>query len=837
MASTNTATADDDFDLPPPVTDKDDPYRTRAYVPTPAASLGVVPQSNAGLLSIWPPPGNTPGPMTGPNTQTSIRPDGTVVPQRPYADPRTDLVDNTTLALGAGPPANLNARTLAVPPQSSPGEVPAVGGNQGGKLPWATASPAIQAHESGGRNIRNATGPGGAPELSASGPWQIIDSTWKDGGKLAGVDVSQWAHAEDAPRDVQEKVAHALYDAYGMAPWKTSTNPDGSRAAPGAGPSGGIDFERRRQEYLRNNPAGFDPSSVNTELERLNQQRMAAEQPLIDARMRRQQKEEAEADDEYSELKRQRDLNNPALQPWTQKPPQADPISGLASLGSVFAALASAFSHTPGIAAMNGMAAAITARDEGNQKQYDEAFRAYQYNAQLALDRNAQQQHAYDAAWARVKENPELGIAELKSVAQIYDDQQTLLLAESGNLEKADEINRSRQEAANKWAIETSKLDEINKFGPAAGSEDAKEVEARTRELLALNPDMGVAAARAQANDELKKKNAELARNKTIAGSQLENTKADLRRQYPQATEGELDRRANTLLAELKKLGSSNPQTMTFLAAKQKHIDEGDSDGEATMKAYADIKAFGAGKPPDQDTLDFAAQVYLETGHMPPLGIGGSAIRTQILARAAQLAKDKGYDPADVIAIQSGVKADQATLTVLTKSRGSVGNFEGTAERELKLAESYMDKGAGPSGIPIVNRWIQAGRQDIQGDPDVTQFNTAMTSFKNEYAKIMSSPGGNNQQTTDAARREADDIINRSQTKAQLRANIVAMQAGMKNRINSIDAEINETQGRLRHPGNIIKPDATIGAVGPASAPPGVIRYDKQGNRIVDPPT
>lgn len=55
---------------------------------------------------------------------------------------------------------------------------------------------------------------------TASGAYQIVNSTWKEGAALAGVDVSQYPTARSAPPAVQDQVASALYDKYGTKPWQ-----------------------------------------------------------------------------------------------------------------------------------------------------------------------------------------------------------------------------------------------------------------------------------------------------------------------------------------------------------------------------------------------------------------------------------------------------------------------------------------------------------------------------------------------------------------------------------------------------------------------------------------
>lgn len=80
----------------------------------------------------------------------------------------------------------------------------------------------VMQRESGGQNIPNRQGPGGTPASSASGLYQIIDSTWAEGKALAGIDPNQYPTAMSAPPEVQHQVASALYDKYGETPWAES---------------------------------------------------------------------------------------------------------------------------------------------------------------------------------------------------------------------------------------------------------------------------------------------------------------------------------------------------------------------------------------------------------------------------------------------------------------------------------------------------------------------------------------------------------------------------------------------------------------------------------------
>jgi|SRR5579863_56490 len=237
-------------------------------------------------------------------------------------------------------------------------------------------------------------------------------------------------------------------------------------------------------------------------------------------------------------------------------------------------------------------------------------------------------------------------------------------------------------------------------------------------------------------------------------------------------------------------------------------------------------------EPLSGEALDIAATNYLVTGQVPALGWGPQE-RVRVLNRAGQIAGEYNLSPAQVIGLHAAGRADFAAAVQLGKLRANVSNFEQTANKEadltLELAEggigskavqdrlkSMQDdpnaplelkslvgtkpvEGTAQSGIPVLNRWIQAGRTNVTGDPDVVAFNAAITSLKNEYARIMSSPGATGGQTSDTARREAEGLINKAQTPEQLKSAIASMKISMQNRIDSIDNEFNSTRKRIEN--------------------------------------
>jgi len=130
---------------------------------------------------------------------------------------------------------------------TAPGSAAAPGGGGGNDpvsgMPVEKALPLLEQRESGGRNIlTQLKNPDGTPASTASGYYQMLDSTFQEGMKLAGIP-GTWTRAMDAPREVQTAVANAIYQKYGVAPWAASNPNRGTQTVskpPPAAPGGGV---------------------------------------------------------------------------------------------------------------------------------------------------------------------------------------------------------------------------------------------------------------------------------------------------------------------------------------------------------------------------------------------------------------------------------------------------------------------------------------------------------------------------------------------------------------------------------------------------------------------
>jgi hypothetical protein len=225
------------------------------------------------------------------------------------------------------------------------------------------------------------------------------------------------------------------------------------------------------------------------------------------------------------------------------------------------------------------------------------------------------------------------------------------------------------------------------------------------------------------------------------------------------------------------------------------------------------------------DALVNAATRYNIDGTLPPLGMGkaGAKTRGAILDMAAELSK--GIDPADQRLRQISTKANASALTDLSKREAQVGAFERNFVRNADIVEKMSTK-MDQSGSPIIQKWINAGKKKVGGDPDIAALDVAIKAVVNEYGKIVSGSMGNTAVAQSEIKR-MEDLLNNANTTEQVIAILNTMRQETDNRM----VGFKEEKARLR--GDISGKPAAAGAAAPAAPaaptkPPG----DKKPMRI-----
>ena len=191
-----------------------------------------------------------------------------------------------------------------------------------------------------------------------------------------------------------------------------------------------------------------------------------------------------------------------------------------------------------------------------------------------------------------------------------------------------------------------------------------------------------------------------------------------------------------------------------------------------------------------------AAARYNVDGTLPPLGMGkqGLSVRNAILNTAADM--QKGKDPTDQRIDQIAGKAAGQARAQLEKTVNNIQLAEKTALGSADMLEK-SSSAYSRSASPLVNRSLNEFRSNVEGDPKFAAYAANLNTFKNEYTKVMTGAG----QATDAARAEADHLVNTSMSHEQLMAGMDQLKQEMQNvRENAIKAARQDSGESTRKP-------------------------------------
>lgn len=193
-----------------------------------------------------------------------------------------------------------------------------------------------------------------------------------------------------------------------------------------------------------------------------------------------------------------------------------------------------------------------------------------------------------------------------------------------------------------------------------------------------------------------------------------------------------------------------------------------------------------------------AAVRYNATGTLPPLGMGKQAasLRAQILDTSAKLATGK-FTPEQLVANMASYKANAGSLNQQTKVFNAIETSANAAKNSARLAmQAASAGGAGPTSVPAFNRYIQAGRRAIGGDKQVMALENHLSTFAEEYAKVMTASTGS-AAATDSARQEAHKRLSSANNLDQLKFLMGEMQKEMGGRHYAARTQIDGTRGQL----------------------------------------
>lgn len=194
---------------------------------------------------------------------------------------------------------------------------------------------------------------------------------------------------------------------------------------------------------------------------------------------------------------------------------------------------------------------------------------------------------------------------------------------------------------------------------------------------------------------------------------------------------------------------------------------------------------FGADVTLTKAGIDLASKVYLQTGKMPPLGMGSAGNRAAVISRAAELSKNPegAVDTTKMIVNAMVNKANSMSYAQLQKQADNIEAFEKTARKNADLALHLADR-VTRTGVPFVNKWWNATQRELANNPDLAAFDLGVRTFINEYARITTSVTGGGI-LSDTARKEVEDLLQAAQTPEAFKRTIETAFIEMENRIKS----------------------------------------------------
>lgn len=240
------------------------------------------------------------------------------------------------------------------------------------------------------------------------------------------------------------------------------------------------------------------------------------------------------------------------------------------------------------------------------------------------------------------------------------------------------------------------------------------------------------------------------------------------------------------------------PAEVHFDPETGKHYDASGADVSARVTPTPPASmTINPAAIPSAGALDMAAQRYLATGELPPMGMGsaGAAARVAIMNRAATM------DPtASLAANKATYKADAANLTKLQTTEGTLSAFEKTAGKNLQqfltLADQIPD-----TGVPWLNTPVRLLTQQMVGGTNMAAITAARDVALREIARVTNDPKLSGA-LTDSARAEVAGLLPANATLPQIKAVAKVLMQDMANVHQGLNAQIATVKSGLSgHPG------------------------------------
>lgn len=206
-------------------------------------------------------------------------------------------------------------------------------------------------------------------------------------------------------------------------------------------------------------------------------------------------------------------------------------------------------------------------------------------------------------------------------------------------------------------------------------------------------------------------------------------------------------------------------------------------------------------------------------GKLPNFGMGGMAARIQVAHALTQKLAAAGQG-ADALAVNgAAMKAGTEALGQLEKNQAVMGGFLKTLDNQLGLLSQYAGK-IDNTGIPVIQRWINAGKTEVAGDSDVNSLNAIINTVNTEYNRAMNTVTGGGALADAGVQRNQQNLTS-AKSPEQIMGWISAVKQESENRKSGFADQDTAIKSQLYNLGNNFKgkPNQPLPGGGPEQNP------------------
>jgi len=252
---------------------------------------------------------------------------------------------------------------------------------------------------------------------------------------------------------------------------------------------------------------------------------------------------------------------------------------------------------------------------------------------------------------------------------------------------------------------------------------------------------------------------------------------------------------------------------------------------EVDMAKAKAASAGGGGSAMTPQELQALAQWQIATGQVPAFGLGANnPNRTAYQKVLAGELSGGGAGVGGALEERAGFRGGQATLTKLMQAKGNIGAFERNARANIERAVALSSQ-VGRTGARLANEYLQWAQGELTDYPQLAAFRVAVDTAAKDYALVTTTAtmGG---VSTDSARAGAAKLFNDAMAEGSLKGAADSMFADMKNRIDGLDTQIDETRKGIRG-GAPVGSGGTPMTGAPSQAKP-TKRFNPQTGKVED---